>query len=59
MVIMILRVNNFYISDPVTLTFDPKNNGDPLLTETNHPMKFGDSVSNGSPDIEWKQFLHK
>ena len=49
-----------YVS-PVTLTFDPvdpKNTRDPLLTETNHPMKCEDSVSNGSPVVMRKQFLH-
>ena len=47
----------FTLVTPVTLTFDPENIRDPLLTETNHPMKFEDSGSNGSPVIEWKQFL--
>ena len=37
---------------PVTFTFDPKNNRDPLLTETNHPMKFEDCRSYCTPVIE-------
>ena len=36
----------------MTLTFDPKNNRDPLLTKTNHPMKFEDCRSYCTPVIE-------
>ena len=54
MVLLLLSGNNLYISDPVTLAFNPENIRDPLLTETNHPMKIEDSGSNDSPVMEWK-----
>ena len=62
MVLLLLRGNDIYISGPCDLdlwAFDPENNRDPLLTETNHPMKFEDLGSNGFPVIEWKRYLHK
>ena len=63
MVLQLLSGNKvFYISDPCDLDLwrlDPKNYRDPLLTKTNHPMKFEDSGSNGSPVIEQKRYLHK
>ena len=60
MVLLLLSGNGIYISDPCgldLLRLDPKNNRDPLLTETNHPMKFEDSGSNGSPVIEQKRYI--
>ena len=63
MVLLLLRGNNFYKSDLCDLDLCllvPKTDKDTLITETNHPLKFEDCRSYGTPVIERKRsVLHK
>ena len=59
MVLKLLSGNHFHINDPCDLDlcpFDPNNNRDLQLIKGNHPMKFGDSRSNSTPD-HWRNAI--
>ena len=52
-ILMILSGNQFYINEHCDLDLwptEPKINGDHVLIETNHHVKYEDSVINGSQD---------